>query len=119
MKVIQEVTATGLYLPKTLTEKWGWRPGTKVVIETQNRSIHIYPEELAVTDIADIACIYLLEKVGDAVAIKTPFRSNGNWTVPVILAYAKKDLGKLVFSPSGELIIEESDSPSALLAKAG
>ena len=117
-KVIQEITSKGLQLPKTLTDKWGWHEGIKVVINARQKSVSIYPQELMATDIADNACNYLLEKVGDAVGIKTPIKNNGNWVVPVILPHAKKDIGQLKFTSSGELIIEESDSPLELLEKA-
>jgi len=117
-KVIQQITSKGLQLPKTLTDKWGWHEGIRVVINARQKSVSIYPQELTATDIADNACNYLLKKVGDAVGVKTPFKDNGNWVVSVILPHAKKDLGQLKFTSSGDLIIEESDSPSELLEKA-
>jgi hypothetical protein len=117
-KVIQEIDSTGLHLPKSLTERWGWREGTKVIIENKGRSISILPQEFTGVEIANLACDYLLSHVGDAVTIKTPNRVNDHWVVPVVLSYQKKDLGRLAFTASGELIIEESDSPALLVERA-
>jgi len=116
-KFIQEITSKGLQLPKTLTDKWGWHEGIKVVIDVHQQAVSIYPQELTVSDIATNACNYLLEKVGDAVGIKTPVKDNGKWVVPVILPHEKKDIGQLKFTSSWDLIIEESDSPFELLEK--
>ncbi len=117
-KVVQQISSKGLHLPKALFEKWGWREGAKVIVENHGRMISIYPQELTGVDIADVACNYLLEHVGDAVAVKTPYRVNDHWIVPVVLAYQQKELGRLSFTSSGDLIIEESDSPATLLERA-
>jgi len=117
-KLIQEVTSKGLHLSKTLIEKWGWQEGTKVIVESHGRSVSIYPQELTSVDIANMACNYLLDHVGDALAVKTPYRENDHWIVPVVMPYDKKDLGRLLFTCSGDLIVEESDSPAILLERA-
>ncbi|MCI0511674.1 AbrB/MazE/SpoVT family DNA-binding domain-containing protein [candidate division KSB1 bacterium] len=117
-KIVQEITSTGLHLPKSLIERWGWHEGTKVFIENRGHSIFISLQELTAVDIANQACNYLLEHVGDAVAVKTPYWLNDHWVVPVILSFQKKDLGELTFSRSGELIIEKSDTPATLLERA-
>lgn len=117
-KVVQEITSTGLHLPKSLIERWGWHEGTKVIVENRGHSIFISPQELTAVDIANMACNYLLEHVGDAVAVKTPYRLNDHWVVPVILSFHKRDLGQLAFTLSGELIIEKSDTPAMLLERA-
>lgn len=117
-KIVQEVTSTGLHLPRPLIEKYGWSEGKKVIVEIFKNSISIYPQQLTANDIADIACNYLLEKVGDAVAVKTPIRDDGEWIVPVVLPHQKKELGQLKFTASGELIIEESDKPATLMERA-
>jgi hypothetical protein len=59
-----------------------------------------------------------LEKVGDAAAIRKPQKEDDKWIVDVVLPHAKKDLGTLVFTANGELMSDESDSPSKLLEKA-
>ena len=117
-KVVQEISSKGFHLPKSLIEKWGWQEGTKVVVESHGRSVSIYPQDLMSVDIADMACNYLLEHVGDAVAVKTPYRVNDHWVVPVVMSYQKINLGRLLFTSSGDLIIEESDSPAMLLERA-
>jgi hypothetical protein len=117
-KTIQEISSQGLRLPKALIEKWGWQEGAKVIVENHGHSIFIYPQELTSIDIADIACNYLLEYVGDSVAVKTPYQMNDHWVVPVVLPHQKKDLGRLLFTSSGDLIIEESVSPAMLLERA-
>ena len=117
-KIIQEITADGLHLPKSLIEQFGWREGTKVMFEIHDRTVSIVPQELTAEDITEIACIYLLEKVGDAAAIKKPQKKDDKWMIDVVLPYAKKDLGTLVFTASGKLVSDESDSSSKLLKKA-
>ncbi len=117
-KIIQEITVDGLHLPKTLVEQFGWREGTKVMLEIHDRTVSIVPQELTAEDIAEIACIFLLEKVGDAVAIKKPQKKDDKWIVDVVLPHVKKDLGTLVFTANGKLMSDESDSPSKLLEKA-
>ena len=115
--IIQEITADGLHLPKALVEQFGWRNGTKVMLEIHDRTVSIVPQELTTEDIAEIACIFLLEKVGDAVAIKKPQKKDDKWIVDVVLPHARKDLGALVFTTNGELMSDESSSPSNLLEK--
>ena len=54
-KIIQEITADGLHLPKALVEQFGWREGTKVMLGTS----------LAEEDIADLRDKYLVLNKGD------------------------------------------------------
>ncbi len=117
-KIIQEIAADGLHLPKSLVEKFGWREGTKVMLELHDRTVSIVPQELTAMDIVEIASVFILEKVGDATAIKKPQKQEDKWVVDVVLPHARKDLGRLVFTGDGELISDESDSPSKLIAKA-
>jgi len=70
--------------------------------------------ELAAGEIADIACTYLVEYVGDATAVKTPVWTNGKWRVEVVLSYRSETIGYLTFFRFGELIAEESDSRKKL-----
>ena len=117
-KIIQEITADGLRLPKTLVEQFGWREGTKVMLEIHDRTVSIVPQELTAENVAEIACIFLLEKVGDVAAIKKPQKRDDKWIVDIVLPHAGKDLGTLVFTVDGKLMLDESDSPSKLLEKA-
>ena len=117
-KIIQEIAADGLHLPKSLVEKFGWREGTKVILEVHNRTVAIVPQELTAMDIVEIASIFLLEEVGDATAIKKPQKQEDKWVVDVVLPHARKNIGRLVFTGNGELISDKSDSPSKLIEKA-
>ncbi len=117
-KIIQEITADGLHLPKALVEQLGWRDGTKVILEIHERTVSIVPQEFQAEEIAEIACFFLLEEVGDAAAIKKPQKKDDKWIVDVLLPHTGKDLGTLVFTTSGKLMSDESDSPSQLLEKA-
>jgi len=109
-KIIQEITADGLHLPKALVEQFGWHDGTKVVMEIHDRTVSIVPQELTVEDIAEIACVFLLEKVGDAAAIKRPKKKDDKWIVDVVLPHARKDLGTLVFTANGKLMLSGTAS---------
>lgn len=117
-KIYEEITAKGLTLPNIVLEQWGWEEGTRVVIESQNGTIVIKPEELTARDIARRACIFLLKKVGDATAVKTPIRDGNKWRVTVVVPYLKKDIGQLTYTLDGSLIPEESDTPEQLTEKA-
>ena len=116
-KIIQEVTADGVHLPKAVVDQFGWGEGERVVFEVHGRRASVYPQELTRRDIAEIACTYLLEKVGDAVAIRTPQRIESRWAVDVVLPHARKVLGRILFTLEG-VLTEESDSPSTLQARA-
>jgi len=117
-KIFEEITAKGLFVPNTVLEQWGWEEGTRVVIEPQNGTIVIKPEELTARDIAKRARIFLLKKVGDATGIKTPVREVNKWRVTVVLPYEKKDLGQLTYTLDGFLIPQESNTAEQLKAKA-
>jgi hypothetical protein len=117
-KIFEEITAKGLFVPNTVLEQWGWEEGTRVVIEPQNGTIVIKPEELTARDIAKRARIFLLKKVGDASGIKTPVREGNKWRVTVVLPYEKKDLGQLTYTLDGFLVPEESNTAEQLKAKA-
>lgn len=117
-RIYEEITAKGLLLPNAILEQWGWEHGTKVVVETQNKTIIIKPRELSAREISSRACIFLVKKVGDATGVKTPIRDGDKWRVTVVLPYAKKELGRLTYTLDGFLIPEESDTPEQLKAKA-
>ena len=78
-KIIQEITADGLHLSKALVEQFGWREGTKVMLEIHDRTLSLAPQEYTAESTAEIACIFLLEKVGDAAAIKKPYGNARTW----------------------------------------
>jgi len=65
-------------------------------------------------EIADITGTYLIDYVGDATDVKTPVWQDGKWRVEVVLSYRPVTVGFLTFSPDGQLIEEESDSPAKM-----
>jgi len=117
-KIYGETTAKGLSLPITVLKEWGFEEGMKVVIEFYDNTVLIKPEELTAQEIANRACIFLLQKVGDATAIKTPVRDGDKWRVTVALPHHKKDLGQLTYTLDGLLVHEESNTPEELTQKA-
>ena len=118
-KVILEITAEGLHLSRTVLAQWGWREGTEVIIEPHDHNISIRPQRLTAEAISDIAGTYFFEKVGDAVAVEKPLWDGEKWRINVTLPHSSKELGKLSFTPDGQLIHSESDSPEFLEKKAG
>lgn len=109
-----EVKDKKLLLPIEAFEWLGWRDSTKISIEKNNGMVVIRQQELTAEEIADIACTYLIDCVGDAIDVKTPVWQNGKWRVEVVLSYRPKTVGFLTFSSDGQLIEEESDSPAKM-----
>jgi len=110
-----EVKDKKLLLPIEAFEWLGWRNSTKISIEKNNGTVVIRQQELTAEEIADVACIYLIEHVGDATAVKMPLWLNGKWRVEVVLSYRPKTtVGYLTFSSDGQLIESESDSPAKM-----
>jgi len=112
--VTAEVRDKKLFLPTEAMRQLGWHEGVKILFEKDNGAMVIRPQELTAEEIADIACIYLIDHVGDAAAVKTPKWMDGKWRVEVVLSYRAKTVGFLTFSPDGQLIEEESDNPAKM-----
>ncbi len=112
--ITAEVRDKKLFLSTEADEQLGWREGVKILFEKDNGKMVIRPQELTVEEIADIACTYLVEYVGDATAVKTPVWINGKWRVEAVLSHRPETIGYLTFSRFGELIEEESDSRKKL-----
>jgi len=117
-KIVQEITADGLHLSKELIEQFGWREGTRLVLEISNRTVSIIPQDLTAEDIEEIASSFLLAKVGDAIGIKKPQKKGDKWFVDVILPHSEKYLGVLVYTDDGVVISDESDKISKIIEKA-
>jgi len=111
-KIYEEITSQGLALKETIFERWG--EGTKVVIESCNKTITIKPKEVTAREITKRARIFLLWEVGDATDVKPPIKDGDKWRVTVVLPYLKKELGQLTYSLDGVLVPEESDTPEQL-----
>jgi len=112
--VMAEIKNEVLFLPTEALEQLGWHDGTKISIEKSNGTAVIRSQELTTEEIADIACTYLAEYVGDATAVKPPVWADGKWRVEVVLSYRPETIGYLTYSQYGELIEEESDSRAKL-----
>lgn len=117
-KIVEEVTDKGLVVPNTVLEQGGIAEGSKVVIESYNKTIVIKPEALNARDIAKRARVFLLWKIGDATDVKLPIKEGNRWRVTVVLAYLKKELGQLTYTLDGILVPEESNSVEQLKTKA-
>ncbi len=117
-RVYEEITKQGLVVPNAMLEQWGWEQGTRVEIESRNKTIVIKPREVTAREITRRAYVFLLKKVGDATAIKTPVRKGNKWKVTVTLSHRKKVLGQLTFAADGTLLVAESHTPEQLSEKA-
>ncbi len=109
-----EVKDNLLVLSDHAMERLGWREDTKISIERENGKVILRPKELTPNEIANLACIHLIKKVGDATAVKMPVWQDGKWRVEVVLSYRPETIGYLAFSSHGQLIEGESDSPAKL-----
>ena len=112
--VTAEVKDDALFLPAEAFAELGWREDAKVSIEKQNGKVVFRPQLLAAEEIADIACVYLIDYVGDATAVKMPIWKDGKWRVEVVLSYRAETVGYLTFTSDGQLIENESDSPAKM-----
>jgi len=112
--ITAEVEHNKLFLPTDIIQQLGWHENTKILFEKDNGKTVIRPQELTAEEIADIACIYLIDYVGDATAVKTPVWKDGKWRIEVVLSYRSETVGFLTFSADGQLIEEESDGPAKM-----
>ncbi|HID85815.1 MAG TPA: hypothetical protein EYP55_00350 [Anaerolineae bacterium] len=116
-RVKQVLGPGGLQIPEELMERCGIKEGTPLIVELHRFLIKVFPEEVTKRDIEERALVYLLENVGDALGIGEPVQKDGRWVVPVLLPYAQRQVGELIFSTSGELLLQESSTPKQILEK--
>lgn len=117
-RVIQPFNARGVQIPGYLIERFGYQPGTDVVIEVDTKGIHIIPALLNEDEIERRAMAYTLRNIGDAVGVEVTNQTN-SWLVAVYGAEELSEpIGYLVYSASGELLEDESTSPEAMWEKA-
>lgn len=116
-KVKESVGPKGLQIPVQVLKRSGLEVGTPVIIELYRSWIRIAPERIAQPDIENSALSYLLHNVGDAIGIDSPVQSDDQWLVPVVLPYAQKRVGQLVFSLSGNLLPAKSSSVEEMLGR--
>ena len=112
--VTAEVQDKTLVLPSEILETLGWRQSDKISIEKDNGKIFLRLQELSAEEIEKRAGIYLAKYVGDATDVKPPIRFHGKWRVEAVLSCRPETIGYLTYTPQGELIEEESDSPAKL-----
>lgn len=112
--VTAEVRDKKLFLPTEAVGLLGWREGVKILFEKDNGTIVIRRQELTAEEIADIACVYLIDYVGDATAVKMPVWQDGKWRVEVVLSYRPETVGYLTFASDGQLLEGESDSAAKM-----
>jgi hypothetical protein len=113
--ITAEVKDDALLLPTEAFEKLGWREDTQIVFEKHDGTVVFRPKKLTADEIADIAGTYLVKYVGDATDVKTPVWQDGKWRVEVVLSYRRETtVGYLTFSPDGQLVESESDSPAKM-----
>ena len=117
-RVTQPFNTKGVQIPGYLIERFGYLPGTNVVIEVDTKGIHIIPALLDADDIERRAMTYALHNIGDAVSVEVEKQAQ-HWLVTV---YGTEELpepiGYLVYSDNGELLEDESTSPEAMWEKA-
>ena len=113
--VHQIIDKEGLNIPLPIIEQYGLYPGVDVVLELDADGIRIRPAILDRTGIENMALVYLLGNVGDGVQVKAE-QKNGKWHVAVFSHFREIPLGYLVYAQDGTLIVEESITPTELLA---
>ncbi|MBI3914301.1 MAG: AbrB/MazE/SpoVT family DNA-binding domain-containing protein [Chloroflexi bacterium] len=106
-RVRQIVGPGGLQIPLLVMERYGLQPGTGVVLELEKDGIRILPALLSQEEIENRALHYLLTGLGDATTVRAE-RRNGEWYVFAYGASIAEPLGRLAYSPSGEILLEQS-----------
>jgi len=106
-RIRQMVGADGLQIPLVIMRRYGIEPQSGVLLELRPDGIHILPAAPGREDIENRALRYLLMHLGDAVTVEAQ-RDNSNWLVSVYGSGIVEPLGKLVYSPAGELLLDRS-----------
>lgn len=96
-----------------MVERYGFQPGTCVTLEFDEQGIHIIPAFPDKQEIENVALRYLLVTVGDAVQVQSE-KEDDQWQITVLGGGLAEPLGSLVYSPAGDLNLEESTSPTVL-----
>lgn len=106
-RIRQIVGAEGLQIPLAIMRRYGIEPRTGVLLELCTDGIRILPAVPDRVKIENRALRYLLVHLGDAVTVQVN-RDNGNWLVSVYGVGIAESLGRLVYSPTGELLLDRS-----------
>ncbi len=116
-RVRQIVGSEGLQIPLLIIQRYGLQPGAGVVLELETDEIRILPAVPGQEEIENRALRYLLAHLGDAAIVKAE-RRNGDWHVSVYGAGIADPLGRLVYSPAGELLPDRSTSVEEMRQRA-
>jgi bifunctional DNA-binding transcriptional regulator/antitoxin component of YhaV-PrlF toxin-antitoxin module len=109
-----QIKGNALLMPWEVAERLGWKEGMELEVEERDQKFYLGPSKDMARRIADLACIYLLQHVGEGYHVKTPVWQCGKWRVEVSLFNQPETVGVLMFSWDGQLLAEESDSPAKL-----
>lgn len=117
-RVRQVVGTEGLQIPLLIMQRYGLQPGTGVVLELRTDEIRILPAVPGQEEIENRALRYLLVHLGDAATVEVE-RDNSDWYVSVYGAGIADPLGRLVYSPAGELLLDRSTPVEKMRQRAG
>ncbi|MGB0385026.1 MAG: hypothetical protein ACPGWR_09405 [Ardenticatenaceae bacterium] len=108
MERLRQVVGTeGLQIPWPIMQQYGFKPGAGVVLELESNSIRILSATKSTEEIENQALRTLLKHLGDAVTV-TVVPSNEGWCVSVYGSGLSESLGRLVYTPAGELLAHRS-----------
>ena len=114
-KVYQSVGADGLHIPVALMRQYGLEPGAIATLELQSEWIRIEPARAEPATIENRALRYLLTHVGDAATVSVhPLPGGMGWQVDVYGTGMVWPVGKLVYSPTGVLLADQSTPPDGI-----
>jgi hypothetical protein len=98
-------------------QRYGLQPGAEVVLELRKDEIRILSAALEREEIESRALRYLLTHLGDATTVSVE-KDNGNWRVAVYGTGIANPLGELVYSATGELLLDRSTPVEEMRRKA-
>jgi hypothetical protein len=108
MELVHQIVGTeGLQIPLPVIQRYGLRPGARVVLELRADTIQILPALLGQEEIENRALRYLIVRLGDAATVKAE-RENDEWRVAVYGAGMSDPVGWLVYASTGEFHPERS-----------
>jgi hypothetical protein len=103
------VTESGFHVPQETAAELGLSPGEEARLEIRR--------VLDRDTIRNRALHYAWRRLGDAVGVEVPEWDGETWTVRLKVRGCSGDLGALVVSPDGEVLVNRSISKEALLER--
>lgn len=108
MERLRQIVGTeGLQIPWPIMQQYGFKPGAGVVLELESNGIRVLPAIKSKEEIENQALRTLLKHLGDAVTV-TVVPSHEGWSVSVYGAGLSEPLGRLLYTPAGELLAHRS-----------